>query len=108
MALYGAFRDRIGKGIRGAPRDALVADIAPVHLRGASFGLRQSLDTVGAFLGPALAIGLMWYTADNFRAVFWAAVVPAFPVLRADRLRGPRAGAPARAAQGAVHPLSLE
>jgi Na+/melibiose symporter-like transporter len=54
------FIDRIGKGIRGAPRDALVADVAPTHLRGASFGLRQSLDTVGAFLGPALAIGLMW------------------------------------------------
>ncbi len=72
------FIDRIGKGIRGAPRDALVADIAPEHLRGASFGLRQSLDTVGAFLGPALAIGLMWLTASNFRAVFWVAVIPAF------------------------------
>ena len=59
--------DRIGKGIRGAPRDALVADVAPTHLRGASFGLRQSLDTVGAFLGPALAIGLMWLTALTFR-----------------------------------------
>src|SRR6266550_12885 len=72
------FIDRIGKGIRGAPRDALVADIAPKHLRGASFGLRQSLDTVGAFLGPLLGIGLMWWTADNFKAVFWVAVVPAF------------------------------
>ena len=72
------FVDRIGKGIRGAPRDALIADIAPPHLRGASFGLRQSLDTAGAFLGPALAIALMWLTADNFRAVFWVAVVPAF------------------------------
>jgi MFS family permease len=71
------FIDRVGKGIRGAPRDALVADIAPPDLRGASFGLRQSLDTVGAFLGPLLAIGLMWWTADNFRAVFWVAVVPA-------------------------------
>ncbi len=71
------FIDRIGKGIRGAPRDALIADIAPTHLRGASFGLRQSLDTVGAFLGPALAIGLMWLTA-NFQTVFWFAVVPAF------------------------------
>jgi MFS family permease len=71
------FLDRIGKGIRGAPRDALVADIAPPHLRGASFGLRQSLDTVGAFLGPLLAIGLMWLTADHFRAVFWIAVIPA-------------------------------
>jgi MFS family permease len=77
--LFGArFVDRIGKGIRGAPRDALVADIAPPHLRGASFGLRQSLDTVGAFIGPLLAIGLMWLTADNFKVVFWVAVVPAF------------------------------
>jgi MFS family permease len=77
--LIGArFVDRVGKGIRGAPRDALVADIAPAHLRGASFGLRQSLDTVGAFLGPLLGIGLMWWTADNFKAVFWIAVVPAF------------------------------
>src|SRR5262249_57885536 len=72
------FIDRIGKGIRGAPRDALVADIAPAHLRGASFGLRQSLDTVGAFLGPALAIGLMWLTANRFQTVFWFAVLPAF------------------------------
>ena len=72
------FIDRIGKGIRGAPRDALIADITPAHLRGASFGLRQSLDTVGAFLGPALAIGLMWLTANNFRAVFWVAVIPGF------------------------------
>src|SRR5260221_882939 len=72
------FIDRIGKGIRGAPRDALVADLAPAHLRGASFGLRQSLDTIGAFLGPALAIGLMWLTANNFQTVFWIAVIPAF------------------------------
>ena len=72
------FIDRIGKGIRGAPRDALVADLAPPHLRGASFGLRQSLDTVGAFLGPMLAIGLMWVTANNFQMAFWVAVVPAF------------------------------
>jgi MFS family permease len=72
------FIDRVGKGIRGAPRDALVADIAPPGLRGASFGLRQSLDTVGAFLGPLFAIGLMWLTADHFQAVFWIAVIPAF------------------------------
>ena len=72
------FIDRIGKGIRGAPRDALVADLAPPHLRGASFGLRQSLDTVGAFLGPMLAVGLMWLTANSFQMVFWVAVVPAF------------------------------
>lgn len=72
------FIDRIGKGIRGAPRDALVADIAPPELRGASFGLRQSLDTVGAFIGPLAAIWLMALTSDNFHVVFWVAVVPAF------------------------------
>lgn len=72
------FIDRVGKGIRGAPRDALVADISPPELLGASFGLRQSLDTVGAFLGPLLAICLMWLFANNFVSVFWIAVVPAF------------------------------
>jgi MFS family permease len=70
--------DRVGKGIRGAPRDALVADIAPPELRGAAFGLRQSLDTVGAFLGPLLAMGLMLLWANDFRTVFWVATVPAF------------------------------
>lgn len=70
--------DRVGKGIRGAPRDALVADLAPTEMRGAAFGLRQSLDTVGAFLGPLLAIGLMVLWANDFRAVFWVAVIPAF------------------------------
>lgn len=77
--LVGArFIDRVGKGIRGAPRDALIADIAPPSLRGASFGLRQALDTIGAFLGPVLAVLLMWLTADNIPVVFWFAVVPAF------------------------------
>jgi len=70
--------DRVGKGIRGAPRDALVADIVPPELRGAAFGLRQSLDTVGAFLGPALAMALMLLWANDFRAVFWVAIVPGF------------------------------
>jgi len=68
--------DRVGKGIRGAPRDALVADLAPPQLRGAAFGLRQSLDTVGAFLGPLLAVALMLVWANDFRAVFWLAVIP--------------------------------
>ncbi len=72
------FIDRVGKGVRGAPRDALVADLSPPDLRGASFGLRQSLDTVGAFLGPLLAIVLMLWTADNFQTVFWVAVIPGF------------------------------
>ena len=71
------FIDRVGKGIRGAPRDALVADITPAEIRGAAFGLRQTLDTIGAFLGPLLAITLMWATADDFRFVFWVAVLPA-------------------------------
>lgn len=69
--------DRIGKGIRGAPRDALIADLAPPELRGASFGLRQSLDTLGAFLGPLFAILLMLLWVGDFRAVFWIAVIPA-------------------------------
>ena len=69
--------DRAGKGIRGAPRDALIADIAPPAVRGAAFGLRQSLDTTGAFLGPLLAMGLMLLWANDFRAVFWVAVIPA-------------------------------
>jgi len=72
------FVDRVGKGIRGAPRDALIADLAPAQLRGAAFGLRQSLDTTGAFLGPALAIALMWLTVDNIPLVFWFAVLPGF------------------------------
>ncbi|UTD27619.1 MFS transporter [Bradyrhizobium sp. WD16] len=75
------FVDRIGKGIRGAPRDALVADLSPPQERGASFGLRQSLDTVGAFIGPLLAVGLMLWTLDSYRTVFWIAVVPAFASL---------------------------
>lgn len=68
--------DRIGKGIRGAPRDALVADITPVHLRGAAYGLRQALDTVGAFLGPLLAVVIMLAWHDDFRLAFWLAVIP--------------------------------
>ena len=70
--------DRVGKGIRGAPRDALVADIAPPELRGAAFGLRQSIDTVGAFLGPLLAVALMLLWSNDFRAVFWVAIIPGF------------------------------
>jgi len=76
LVLTARLLDRVGKGIRGAPRDALVADITPPHLRGAAFGLRQSLDTVGAFTGPLLAVGLMLLWANDFRAVFWVAVVP--------------------------------
>lgn len=76
LVLTARLLDRVGKGIRGAPRDALVADLTPPEIRGAAFGLRQSLDTVGAFLGPLLAVGLMLLWANDFRAVFWVAVIP--------------------------------
>ena len=76
MLLTARFLDRVGKGVRGAPRDALIADIAPAGMRGAAFGLRQSLDTVGALLGPLLGAGLMLLWANDFRAVFWVAVIP--------------------------------
>ena len=72
------FVDRIGKGIRGAPRDALVADIAPPQLRGAAYGLRQALDSVGALIGPMLAVVLMIGLADDIRTAMWFAVAPAF------------------------------
>lgn len=75
--LAARFIDRIGKGIRGAPRDALVADLVPAQIRGAAYGLRQSLDTVGAFLGPLLGVGLMLLWAGDFRTVFWYALIPA-------------------------------
>jgi MFS family permease len=71
------FMDRIGKGIRGAPRDALIADLTPPPIRGAAYGLRQSLDSVGAFGGPLLAVALMLVWAGDFRVVFWFAVIPA-------------------------------
>lgn len=72
------FVDRIGKGIRGAPRDALVADLSPPQLRGAAFGLRQALDSIGAFIGPLLAVACMFWLAGDMRAVMWVAVLPAF------------------------------
>ncbi|MGH9626873.1 MAG: MFS transporter [Bryobacteraceae bacterium] len=101
------FVDRVGKGIRGAPRDALVADIAPAHLRGASFGLRQSLDTVGAFVGPLLAIILMWVTANHFRVVFWIAVIPAFASLALMMFAVPEPERPDDAASRLKSPLAL-
>jgi MFS family permease len=98
--------DRVGKGIRGAPRDALVADLTSPEVRGAAFGLRQSLDTVGAFLGPLLAIGLMLLWANDFRAVFWVAVIPAVlsVALLAFGVREPRTAATARP----VNPIRRE
>ena len=77
MVFAARFLDRIGKGIRGAPRDALIADVAPEAIRGACFGLRQSMDTVGAFLGPLLAMALMYWLSNDVKSVLWFAVVPA-------------------------------
>ena len=76
MVLTARFLDRVGKGVRGAPRDALIADITPAAIRGAAFGLRQALDTVGAFLGPLIGVGLMLLWDNDFRAVFWVTVIP--------------------------------
>ncbi len=77
--VFGArFVDRIGKGIRGAPRDALVADIVAPRMRGAAYGLRQALDSVGAFLGPLLAVAFMIWLANDIKSVLWIAVIPAF------------------------------
>jgi MFS family permease len=98
--------DRTGKGIRGAPRDALIADISPEAIRGAAFGLRQSLDTVGALLGPLIAAGLMLVWHNDFRAVFWVSVIPATLAVallfaglrepRRDRAAAPTRGNPIR------------
>ena len=100
--------DRVGKGIRGAPRDALIADIAPAAIRGAAFGLRQSLDTVGALLGPLIAAGLMLAWHNDFRAVFWVAVIPG--TLAVLLLFGGVREAPTSRAQNAarVHPIRRE
>ena len=99
------FIDRVGKGVRGAPRDALVADVTPPPLRGAAFGLRQSLDTVGAFLGPAAAVLVMWLTLDDIRAVFWIAAFPAALAVAvlAFGVREPVATRPARPARFPLH-----
>jgi MFS family permease len=77
LVLVARFMDRVGKGIRGAPRDALIADVTPGGQRGAAFGLRQALDTVGAILGPLAAIGLMFLFMSDVRTVLWFAVIPA-------------------------------
>jgi MFS family permease len=77
LVITARFVDRIGKGIRGAPRDALVADIAPPDRLGEAYGLRQTLDTIGAFVGPLIAVALMLSSYDNFRLVFWIAFIPA-------------------------------
>jgi len=104
VVLAARFADRIGKGLRGAPRDALVADITPPQYRGAAFGLRQALDTVGAFTGPLLAAGLMLLWANDYRRIFWLALVPGVlaVLLLALGVREPAKTAPSKG----VNPLS--
>ena len=105
--VFGArFVDRIGKGIRGAPRDALIADITPLSLRGAAYGLRQALDSVGAFIGPLLAVVFMILFANDIKAVLWVAVIPAFIAvfLLIVALREPEQAAGSASPR---HPLAL-
>lgn len=103
VVLAARFADRVGKGLRGAPRDALVADVTPPSIRGRAYGVRQALDTAGAFIGPLLAIALMALFADDMRTVFWFALIPgALAVLCVllgveDRAPAPAAAAPRRA-----------
>jgi MFS family permease len=106
MVLVARFADRVGKGVRGAPRDALVADVTPPEIRGKAFGLRQALDTAGAFTGPLLAVALMALFADNMRAVFWCAAIPG-AIAVACVLLGveDRAAGPADAARPAAAPI---
>ncbi len=101
--------DRVGKGIRGAPRDALVADLTPAATRGAAYGLRQSLDTIGAFVGPLVAIGLMILFAGDFRTVFWFAAIPAFlaVALLMVGVSEPRASAQPAGSRVLIHWRSL-
>ena len=108
--VFGArFVDRIGKGIRGAPRDALIADIAPSQLRGAAYGLRQALDSLGALIGPLLAVGGMIWFANDIRAVLWVAVLPAViaVALLIAFVREPEHGATGRAVALPLHPVEI-
>ncbi len=108
---FARFSDRVGKGIRGAPRDALIGDMVAPELTGAAYGLRQSLDTVGAFAGPLLAIGLMAVLAGDFRAVFWIAVIPGLiaVAILVFGVKEPEAEpqAPGDTEKNAVHPADV-
>jgi len=105
LVLAARFMDRVGKGIRGAPRDALIADVTPEGQRGAAFGLRQALDTIGAFIGPLAAIGLMLLLASDLRTVLWFAVIPAVLSVTVLVLWVREPGAAPASAQG--NPLSV-
>jgi MFS family permease len=104
LVLAARFVDRVGKGIRGAPRDALVADLTPPAIRGAAYGLRQSLDTVGAFAGPLLAIGLMLASGGDIQLVFWLAVIPAVisVAILVGGVHEPETARPAKAARSPI------
>ncbi|MGK9168792.1 MFS transporter [Inquilinus limosus] len=105
LVLAARFVDRVGKGIRGAPRDALVADLTPPAIRGAAYGLRQSLDTIGAFAGPLLAIGLMLASGGDIQLVFWLAVIPAAisVAILIGGVHEPDTAKPAKALRSPIH-----
>ncbi len=107
LVLGARFMDRIGKGMRGAPRDALIADVTPRERRGAAYGLRQALDTIGAVLGPLAAIGLMLLLASNIRSVLWLAVLPALVCVAILLLFVGESSAPAQAAKDKLSFKSL-
>ena len=110
LVITARFADRIGKGLRGAPRDALVADVTPIEIRGRAFGLRQSLDTAGALIGPLVAIGLMFVFANNIRSVFWVATIPAIisVLLVLLFVSEPRSLKPTRAARSPIEFADLK
>ncbi|HEX5092730.1 MAG TPA: MFS transporter [Burkholderiales bacterium] len=110
LVLFARFVDRIGKGIRGAPRDALIADLTPPGSRGAAYGLRQALDTIGAVLGPLSAAGLMLLLADDIRSVLWIAVLPALAAVAVlfFWVREPERESPPAPARGAARFAGLE
>ncbi len=109
LVFLARFTDRLGKGIRGAPRDALVADLTPPQIRGAAYGLRQALDTVGATAGPLLAVALMLAFAGDIRSVFWVAVIPAVAavLLLAVAVREPPAAGTAAPPRNPLRPSDL-
>ena len=110
LVITARFADRIGKGLRGAPRDALVADVTPLEIRGRAFGLRQSLDTMGALIGPLVAIGLMFAFANNIRSVFWVTTIPAIisVLLVLLFVSEPRSLKPTRAARSPIEFADLK
>ncbi len=97
VALLVRFGDRAGKGVRTAPRDALVAEVTPAKQRGRAFGFHRAADTLGAVVGPAVALGLLALFSDNFRLIFILAFIPAVAGVALVSLVRERPASPAAA-----------